>query len=136
MNERESTAEILDKYSRRLTKFFVISRHFQWADKQLLLWEENVNCFKLLPIFYLHLPRCFCYYNKADRPRQNAARFFRNRQCAKLWPILYGDVSVMIHNCADKILVLQVDGYTHLRKCLGWFVHSFRTFAQMQPDMA
>ena len=55
-----------------------------------------------------------------------------NRQCAKLWPILYGDVSVVIHYCAGKILVRQygtpVDGYVHLNKCLGWSVHSFITF--------
>ena len=44
-------------------------------------------------------------------------------QCTNLCPILYGDVSVMIHNCAGKILVQEniapVDGYVHL-------AHSFK----------
>ena len=39
-------------------------------------------------------------------------------QWANLFPILFGDVSVIIHSCAGKILVQEniapVDGYVHL----------------------
>ena len=39
-------------------------------------------------------------------------------QWANLFPILYGDVSMIIHSCAGKILVQEniapVDGYVHL----------------------
>ena len=44
------------------------------------------------------------------------------RHCANLCPILYGFESVMINNCAGKILERQnstlVDGYVHLNKCI------------------
>ena len=40
------------------------------------------------------------------------------KSSANLCPILYGDVSVMTHTCAGKILVQEniapVDGYVHL----------------------
>ena len=42
---------------RRLTFFFpigfVLSRHFTWENKQLLLWEENVNCFQAAAYFFI-----------------------------------------------------------------------------------
>ena len=61
-----------------------------------------------------------------------AARFFRikfSKVNVQIVPILYGDVSVMIHICACKILVQEniapFDGYVHLvhiyKRRLTWY---------------
>ena len=34
--------------------------------------KKTSTVFKLQPIFYLHLPCCFCCYNMTNRPCQNA----------------------------------------------------------------
>ena len=49
-------------------------------------------------------------------------------QWANLFPILYGDVSVIIHGCAGKILVQEniapVDGYVHFqtKADMAWYL--------------
>ena len=50
-------------------------------------------------------------------------------QCANLCPILYGDVFVMIHICAGKILV-QEHEYRNSQRLRPFSVH-FQTKADM-----
>ena len=70
----------------------------------------NKKTFTFKLTFYLH-GQLNIYY------RGQVILNFKS-QCANLCPILYGDVSVMTHNCAGKILVQEniapVDGYARL----------------------
>ena len=92
---------------------------------EFILFINVKKCWHLNSIFkigeFSHVnKKTFTFKLTTGSTVQCRGQIFPNfkSQCENLCPVLYGDVSVMVHNCADKILVQEniapVDGYVQL----------------------